>query len=471
MAEAESYDLVVIGAGPSGVEAAATAALRGMNVCVIGGGQFMGYGLEGAFKSKSLYEIARSHHAVRYRWKLAAGGYDVDFSALRAANSTGAEALRKVHARQLERLGVTLVEGFARFVDPHTVEVAKRRIRGEFLLVATGTRPRVLPGMVIDGERIMTSDEVVNLDRSIPSVLILGAGVIGCEFASIFAAFGTRVTLVDTKERIFAHDDEDISAILQRSFQRLAMKVIPSARCQGMRVVNGCVHTDLGTAAPVVTDAAVVAVGRVANTADLNLEAAGVELDRRGYIPTTDAMQTNIPHIYSTGDVGHRQSEHDLSLVHVGEAEGRRAIGHILGTGELLDTTYVPFIIFTLPMVSGAGFSEATARERNGPAIRVGKWANVRNHRSHAMQSQEGFVKLIVAPKGDDRVLGVRAVGEGVDTTVGQVALMIEHNLPYTQLLDATQAHPSLAESLQGAARIVAGTAPTYLPDEEFVDM
>ncbi len=136
-----------------------------------------------------------------------------------------------------------------------------------------------------------------------------------------------------------------------------------------------------------------------------------------------------------------------------------------------MDTTYVPFIIFTLPMVSGAGFSEATARERNGSAIRVGKWANVRNHRSHAMQSQEGFVKLIVAPEGDDRVLGVRAVGEGVDTTVGQVSLMIQHSLPYTQLLDATQAHPSLAESLQGAARIVAGTAPPYLPDEELVDM
>ena len=232
-----------------------------------------------------------------------------------------------------------------------------------------------------------------------------------------------------------------------------------------MVVKDGRVHTDLGGEV-IVTDQALLAVGRHPNTGELNLDVTGVKLDKRGYIPTTDAMQTSVPHIYAAGDVGQRDNEHDLSLVHVGEAEGRAAIEHMTGKTGALATDYVPFIIFTLPMVAGAGLSESEARQRHGD-IRTGKWANVRNHRAHAMLSAEGFVKLIIGPEGDDRVLGVRAVGEGVDTVAGQVSVMIQHQLPFTHLLDATQAHPSMSESLQGAARIIAGTAPAYFDGEE----
>jgi len=456
----DRYDLVILGAGPAGVAAATDAGLRGLKTCLVGEGRFYGYGLEGAFKSKSLYEIARAHHAVRHRWELAADGYTVDHEALAAANEAGAEALRGVHRRKLEGLGVTVIEGRGRFADPHTVAVGDRRLRGEHVLVATGTRPRTLPGIDPDGERVLTSDHIVDVRRPLPSLMILGAGVIGCEFASIFASLGSRVTLVDTKERIFSHDDPDVSALLQAAFERHGVTVIPSARCQGIAVADGVVRSDLGEAGAVESEAALVSIGRVANTGDLGLDAAGVELDRRGFIPTSDAMQTNVPHIYAAGDVGQRASEHDLSLVHVGEAEGRRAVEHMTGGGRLLDTDYVPFIVFTIPMVAGAGLTETEARRRHGDGVRVGKWLSERNHRAHAMQSADGFVKLIVAPEGDDRVLGVRAVGEGVDTTVGQVSLMIQHELPYTHLLDATQAHPSLAESLQGAARLLAGRAP-----------
>ncbi len=464
--DASRFDLVILGAGPSGVEAASAAALRKMRVALVSDGDFMGYGLEGAFKSKSLYEIARAHHKVLHRWHLA-DGYTMNFAALRAANSAGAEALRGVYVGQLRTMGVTIIEGRGRFEDPHTIAVGDRKLRSEFIVVATGTRPRVPRGVEPDGTLIMTSDEMVNLDRSLASLLILGSGVIGCEFATIFASLGTRVILVDTQKRIFSHDDADISELLQQSFQSLGVEIKPSARCRGMRVVDGAVHSDLGQGEPVVTDAAVLAVGRVPTTGDLNLEAAKVTLDERGYIPTSDTMQTNVPTIYATGDVGYRDNEHDLSLVHVGQAEGRRAVDHMSGGGAALSTEYAPFIIFTLPMVAGAGLSEANARVRHGDGIRVGKWANVRNHRSHAMQSRQGFVKLIVAPEGDDRVLGARAIGEGVDAVVGQVSVMIQHQLPYTQLLDATQAHPSLAESLQGAARLIAGSAPAYLPGEE----
>ncbi|MBL4846419.1 MAG: NAD(P)/FAD-dependent oxidoreductase [Planctomycetes bacterium] len=457
----EKFDLVVLGAGPAGVAAATAAALRGMTACLISGGVFLGYGLEGAFKSKSLYEIARSYHSVRNQWGLVSGDHEVDFGALSAGNTAGAEALRAVRQAELLELGITTIQGNGRFTDPHTLIVdGEREVHGEFVLIATGTRPRMLPGMLPDGERILTSDHVVKLARPLSTLLILGAGVIGCEFASIFASLGSKVTLVDTKERIFAHDDPDVSDLLCASFDRMGVTVIPSARCKGMKVSDGQVHTDLGRDEPVVTDAAILSVGRVPNTQNLGLGKAGVECGARDYIPTSNSMQTNVPHIYAAGDVGHRDSEHDLSLVHIGEAEGRQAVGHMAGGGNVLDTDYVPFIIFTIPMVAGAGLSETEARKRF-PNLRMATWLNERNHRSHAMKSKEGFVKLLVGPEGDDRILGLRAVGQGVDTAVGQVSIMIQHGLPYTHLLDSTQAHPSLAESLQGAARILAGQAPT----------
>ena len=461
-----SYDLVILGGGPAGVAAASAAALRKKSVCLVSAPPFLGYGLEGAFKSKSMFEIARSHFAVRHRWHLDADGYQINVAALRAASEAGASALRDVHRGQLEKLGVEIVEGTGTFKDPNTIVVDGREVSGEKMLIATGTRPRILSFIECDRDRVMTSDEMVNVEESIASLLVLGAGVIGCEFASIFASFGTKVTLVDTKARIFSHDDEDISDVLQQSFSKMGIDVRANARCQSVKIDGDKVRTDLGDKGEVVTERALLAIGRSPNTGSLGLDNAGIELNDRGYIKTSDQMQTNAPHIYSAGDVGLRDNEHDLSLVHVGEAEGRGAVQHMFDDKAPLTTDYVPFIIFTLPMVAGAGLSEGEARKRYKD-VRVGKWANVRNHRAHALQAPEGFVKLIVGPEGDDRVLGVRAVGEGVDTVAGQVSVMIQHELPYTHLLEATQAHPSLSESLQGAARIIAGEAPEYVEGEE----
>ena len=471
--DSASYQLIVIGGGPGGVTAARTAALQGWRVALISGGPLMGYGLHGAFKSKSMYEIARAHHAVQTRWDVLKGEHDIDFQAICRANANGADDIRRVHRQQLESLGVEVIAGMASFLDPHTVEVelnagGSRALRGERFVIATGTTPRVLPGVEADGRQIMISDDVVDLEQRPESILILGAGVIGCEFASIFASLGSRVVLIDTKPIIFSHDDRDLSVMLACSLRQLGVDVRPSSRCASMTRVDGRVHTDLGDGEPIVTEAALIAIGRIPNTARLNLEAAGVHLDRWGYISVDNAMQSNVPHIYAVGDVGLRETEHDLCLVHVAEAEGRAAVWHMCGDARSLSTLHVPFLIFTLPMIAGAGMSEREAREHIGPGVRVGKYAHARNHRAHAMRCQDGFVKLIVGPEGDDRVLGVRAIGEGVDSIVGEISMMIAHELPYTYLLNAIQAHPSLSESLQGAARIIAGDVVDYEPLEEF---
>ena len=468
-----TYDLIVIGGGPGGVAAATSAALRGKKVALVNAKELMGYGLEGAFKSKTMYEIAREFYILRTRWEGVVTGARVDFGAIYQKSEGGASRLRSVRAQQLQEVGVEIHYGWGKFIDPHTLHVdltagGELTLTATNFVIATGTSPRHLRGMEPDGKHILTSDEVVNIDRPIESMLILGAGVIGCEFASIFASLGTRVTLIDTQARIFSHDDPDISEMLERSMHMLDIDILRSARAESMELVDGKVHTSLRGGRVIESDMALLAIGRVPNTSGMGLDIAGVELNKWNYIPTTDAMQTNVPHIYSVGDVGLRDTEHDLSLVHIAEAEGRTAIQHMYGESEALSTVHVPFIVFTLPMVAGAGLNETQARELYGDKIRVGKFAHVRNHRAHTQQSLQGFVKLIVGPEGDDRVLGARGVGDGVDSVIGEVSIMIQHGLPYTLLLDSIQAHPSLSESLQGAAFMICGESPKYTSDEEY---
>ena len=205
-----------------------------------------------------------------------------------------------------------------------------------------------------------------------------------------------------------------------------------------------------------------------ANTRDLNLGVSGVETDERGYIPIGPDMKTNVPHIYAVGDVGQRNTPTDLALVHVAEAEGRCAAYSILGQKFTQNMDHVPYIIFTIPMIAGAGLSETVARDRYGE-VRIGKYPYGRNHRAHAAFPPLGFVKLIVGPDGDDKILGIRAIGRDADGLVAAASILIEQGLPYTYLLDSIMPHPSIIECLQGAAHIVAGDALSYEKGEEFL--
>ncbi len=455
------YDLIVLGAGPGGLAAAIEAALGGMRVVLINGSHLMGYGLHGAYKSKGMWELAKD---LRVACKVGRGyapspSQCIDFAQVYQQLSEGAEELSTMYLAQLERLGIEFVPGYAHFVDTHTVLVDGRYFTADFVLISTGTRPRLLPGMVADGQRVLTSDHVVDLQRPIQSITILGAGVIGCEFASIFAAFGLDVTLIDSQPRVLNSEDEDVSVFLERVFQRTRVQVRQKRRVRSIEVVGSQARTELDDGSVVTTDVALIAIGRVPNADRLGLEHAGVHLDSKGYVKIDRCMRTSVPHIFAAGDVARRPDAEELCLVHVAEAEGRHAVRAMQGVDTDLDYKHVPFIIFTHPMVAGVGDSETMARVRY-PDPRVVRFENARNHRLHAMRSFEGFVKLIVAPVGDDRILGVRAVGPQADTLIGEVSVMIEHGIPYTSLLRSYHAHPSLSESLQNAARVLAGRLP-----------
>jgi dihydrolipoamide dehydrogenase len=461
----EHCDVLVIGGGPGGISAASMVALQGKKAIIINDGPLMGYGIEGAFKSKAGYEIAREYLHVTYRADVFGQIPAMDFTALQRGIERSAASLAVMLASRLQRLNIKVVQGKASFVDARRVAVGEQEFSGDHIVIATGTRPRILPHMSIDGKRVITSDEAVNLTKSPKSLLILGAGVIGCEFASMFNAVGTEVHLVDSKAGIMSNEDPDISAFIQNAFDARGIHVIPSSRYQSLELVADGVRTKLSTG-DITTEMVLLAVGRIPCTDGLNLAATGIALDQRNYIGIDANARTNVSHIYAVGDIGSRNVPSDLSLVHVAEAEGRCAAAHILGADYPQGLDHVPYIVFTVPMLAGAGVTETFVRDKYGD-VRVGKYPFARNHRAHAIQPPIGFVKLIVGPPGDDRILGVRVVGPNADAIVGAAAIMIERGLPYTYILESIFPHPSLMECLKGAAHIIAGDALQYEEGEE----
>ena len=457
-----NFDLLVIGAGPGGMAAATRGALKGLKVGLVNGQRLWGNGIHGAYKSKGMYELAKDHMVATKpgRGYMPAPG-EIDFRQVQIHLVSGAAELESIYAGQLTMLGITEIKGLASFVDPHTITVEGQHYTADNMIIGTGTRPKWLPNIEQDNNRIMTSDEIVTLYQRPESLLILGAGVIGCEFASIFNTFGSRIILLDSQEKILGHEDDDIGEVLTTNFTTNGIEVVHSAQLDSMRREGREVVTTLTDGTEFRTAAALVSVGRVPATSGLGLEDIGIVTTPQGYIAINDYCQTNLEHIYAVGDVGQRPSALDLSLVHVAEAEGHRALAHILGGDVPKPMNHIPFIIFTIPLLAGAGENEKTAREKYGD-VRIARLNNVRNHRAHAMRSYAGFVKLIVAPEGDDRILGVRACGPQADSLIGEVSLCIQNGLPYTYLMDAVHAHPSLSESLHNAARMLAGLYPIH---------
>jgi len=453
-------DLAILGGGPGGMAAALSGATRGLDVVLIDGGSFLGYGLHGAYKSKALWEAAKDWiSAERLDWVCIPEAQEALFDKIHARVQTGMADLTRMYLQYMNLKKVRFLRGFAAFAGPHTIDADGQQIEADSIIIATGSRPRLVEGVKLDGTMIMTSDNIVDVRERFDSLVVIGAGVLGCEFSSIFSALGVKVTLLDRAPRLLGNEDPDISELLSDIYRKNKVDVRRAARVKSVKVANGKVRTELDDGCNIITERALISIGRVPCSDNLNLESVGVEVDPWGFITVNDNLQTSVPHIYAVGDVGQRNTPLDLALVQVAEAEGRMAVKHICGETIDIHPEHIPFIIFTMPMIAGAGLNETQARERYGK-IRVANFSNFRNHRHRAMQSHEGFLKLIVGQQGDDRILGVRAVGAQADNVIGEVAILIDKKVPYTYLLDCMHAHPSLAESLQSAARVIAGILP-----------
>ena len=469
------YDLCVIGAGPAGIAGAIRASDLGKRVVLIDAGPLGGAGIfDGALSSKTLWHLsgdyARAHRGDR--------GYDggtlaVSWQALRTEVATACREAQVLAERELASLAeprpgrgtVERVIGRAVFVEPHTVIVAGRRIEAERFLLAVGSRPRVPPGIAVDGVRVITSDHVEHVAELPKRLAIVGAGVVGCEYATIFAQLGqTEVHLFDRQARILPFEDEDVSQVVAERFGELGVRVQRCAKIDSIQRTGDTATIawtdEHGAPATASYDRVLVATGRGPSIDGLGLDKACVACGKNGGV-TDDGTRTSAPHIWAAGDV-----TPDIMLANLAELEARQAVEDMFGMDPApLVHEAQASIYFLSPEVAGVGLNEQMAKAK-GIDYRAATISNKLNRRNIAMRATTGFVKLLA--RRDGRLLGLRVVGPQAGTAIQGVALLIGQGDTLEAVERCVHPHPSVTEGVLEAARVLLGRSiykPEALPD------
>ena len=461
----ETFDLVVIGAGPAGYAGAMRALDFSKKVLLVEKQRIGGAGIyDGVLTSKTLWEYSMKISTILET----VPNYEPRFIDI-VKNVREAVFERKtqmtVHLRLLEAaLGSKLFhyeKGHAKLLDKNLVEIKKEdgsthTVKAEKILIATGSHPRYLSNIPIDEQIIMTSDGVKNIHEFPESLVILGAGVIGCEFATIFSNFGkTKVYIIDKANRILPFEDEDISKTVTENLERKGVVVHHNSQLESMEIKNGKVEYKLlykdGEREIITVDKALVAVGRLPNIDGIGLDNAGVKLTDRGFIYHDDT-QTNVSNIFVAGDV-----TGGIALVSVGEREARHAVVRMFGPAiKPISYKNISTIMFLNPEVGAVGMSEQEVREKNIP-VKVVKLDYSTNARAIAMRKTKGFFKILVTNDNGMRILGMRAVGEHASSAIQAVAYLVHTNQGIRELADMIHPHPSIIEGIQECLRMLLG--------------
>lgn len=470
----DKYDLVVIGGGPSGYAAAMRAVDFKKKILLVERENLGGAGVtNGALSSKTWWEISREARKLRQNFKqFNLKAPDANFLEVREEVSKAVEERKKMLLDHIELLNhSTLSEllefrkGTARLVNQNEVEIntagATETIWADYIILATGSRPRKLPEIKIDEKVILTSDGIENLDHFPESMVILGAGVIGCEFATIFSGFGkTKVNLIDKGDHILPFEDEDVVNVIEHNMEKNGVRVHRNSQVIRMEIVDGKVEYELeytsGKKEIFHVEKALVSVGRVPNYEGLWNDAVGIVLNKRGIEDTE--TQTSVSNIYAVGDI-----TSDIALVNVGELEGRHAVEKIFSEPKRkLIYENISTIMFLNPEVAGVGLNETQAQGRNLP-YRVVTIDYGCIPRAIAKRNTEGFIKLLVTNDDDMKILGMRVVGNHASSAIQAVALLISMDKGIEELAECVHPHPSITEGIQECVRMLLGKS-TFKP-------
>ncbi|MBK7580503.1 MAG: Si-specific NAD(P)(+) transhydrogenase [Myxococcales bacterium] len=450
----EAFDLVVIGSGPAGEKGAAQAAYFGKRVAVIEAEPEPGGAAvhTGTLPSKTLRETALyiSGYRARNLYGVAVElTRDATIPALIARKNAIAEAASRSIRDNLERHCVTYVQGHGSFEDAHTVVVegpqGRRRLRGEFVLIATGSRPYRPSDIDFDDPGIDDSDEILGIQKLPTSLTVLGGGVIGCEYASMFAALGVDVTLIDARTEILPFLDPEIVERLREAMGRMGIRVVLGQRWSQVSRDGQSIVVELG-GERIESEYLLFAAGRLGNTEKLRLERVGVQPNPRGYLEVDAAYRTSAPSVLAAGDVIGFPALASASM-----EQGRVAICKAFGFDyKQAVAEIVPYGIYTIPEVSAVGETEASAREK-GLDVVVGRALYHNNARGQITGDLDGITKLVVE-RSSRRVVGVHVIGERATELVhiGQTALHCQASVDL--FIEMVFNYPTLAESYKYAA-------------------
>ncbi|WP_341717002.1 dihydrolipoyl dehydrogenase [Micromonospora sp. FIMYZ51] len=449
-----TFDIVILGGGSGGYATALRAAQLGLTVALVEKGKLGGTCLHnGCIPTKALLHAAeiadQTRESEQFGIKAELVGID-----MAGVNSYKDGVISRLY-KGLQGLvngnkAITFVAGAGKLVAPNTVEVDGKRYTGRNVVLASGSYAKSLPGLEIDGERVITSDHALTLDRVPASAIVLGGGVIGVEFASVWKSFGVDVTIIEALPRLVAAEDEESSKALERAFRKRKINFKVGKPFEKVEKTDTGVKVTIAGGDTVEAELLLVAVGRGPNTADLGYEEQGVKMDR-GYVLTDERLRTSVPNVYAVGDI-----VPGLQLAHRGFQQGIFVAEEIAGQNPaVIDEAGIPRVTYSEPELASVGLSEAKAKEQYGAdKIKTYNYNLGGNGKSQILKTA-GFVKLVRVEDGP--VVGVHMVGARVGELVGEAQLIYNWEAYPGEVAQLVHAHPTQNEALGEAHLALAG--------------
>ncbi|MGN1399970.1 MAG: dihydrolipoyl dehydrogenase [Bacillus sp. (in: firmicutes)] len=470
---ATEYDVVVLGGGPGGYVAAIRSSQLGLKTAIVEKKKLGGTCLhQGCIPSKALLRSAEVYRQTKkaLEFGVVAGEVSLDFMKVQERKNGIIDTLHRGIQHLMKKGKIDVFEGTGRILGPSifspmpgTISVEMNdRSENEMLIpknviVATGSRPRSLPGLSIDGSNIMTSDEALSMETLPKSMIIIGGGVIGIEWASLLSDFGVDVTVIEYAPAILPTEDEEISKEMQRLLKKRKVKIVTNAKVLPDSVsVSGegvTLNAEVNNAERSFSaERVLVSVGRQANVEGIGIENTDIEIDG-GFIKTNDVYQTKESHIYAIGDcIG------GLQLAHVASHEGVTAVDHIAGKdSHLLDPLTISKCIYSSPEAASVGLTEKQAKEK-GYQVKVGKFSFKGAGKALVLGESDGFVKIVADEKTDD-ILGIHMIGPHVTDMISEAGLAKVLDATPWEIAHTIHPHPSLSEAIGEAALAVDGIA------------
>lgn len=453
------YDIIIIGSGPGGYVAAIRAAQLGKRVALVERAEPGGVCLNwGCIPTKALLKSAQV-----YGYCKAAAGYGIelagevrpDLAKIVARSRTVAETMSKGVQFLLKKNDIEVISGFGRLTAPGRVEVDGTAYEADHVILATGARPRELPFVPIDGERVITSRQALTLTRLPETMIVIGSGAIGSEFAGFYATLGTKVTLVEYQPRLMPLEDEEVSKYMERSFRKLRAAVLTSTAVKAVRVdAEGRCEVDIEGrkgAETLTAEVVLAAAGIKSNIEGIGLEELGVAVER-DKIRVDEFYRTSVPGVYAIGDI-----VPGPALAHVASAEAVCCVEAICGLDpQPVDYTTIPSCVYTTPEVASVGLTEEQARER-GIDCKVGRFPFTASGKATAAGDRDGFVKLIFDE--EERLIGAHLVGGSVTEMIAEPTLARALGVTAHRIARTVHAHPTMNEGMMEAAEAALGAA------------
>lgn len=461
----EEYDVVVIGAGPGGYVAAIRSAQLGMRTAIIDKEWLGGVCLNvGCIPSKALLKNAEVAHTLRERGK----DFGFSFENLKLDYTAAVKRSRQVSDRLIRGIGflmkknnIPVFMGVAKFISRDIVGVTDEKgqiqeIKAKNFIIATGSQPASIPGISVDGSKVINFRHAILQEKLPESVIIMGAGAIGLEFATIWSSYGVQVTLVEMLPRIAPLEDEEISAELQKAFSKRGIKSMTETRVLSVEPDDSGINvrvSDKDGEKTLHAEQALMAIGFKPNSLNLGLEETGVELTERKHIKVDEHMATNIPGIWAVGDVTGK-----VLLAHVASTQGILCAEAIAGKEtKAVDYPMIPRATYSQPQVASFGYTEAQAREM-GKQVKVGKFPFQPNGKALGLGDYAGFVKLVI-DESNNEILGAHMIGPEVSEMLPELTLAQQNHLSINEIARNVHAHPTLSEAVMEAAEAAAGHA------------